>query len=514
MRNPLFVILICQALGCASSQPPHVSRPGPCRSETSSVGQPPRTTAIEALGDTWVGGFGPLDGVGSFVRVDFSTGTIRVHPREGRAPLGIVRPWVDRDGAGREIVHFTAYEGTHLWSFELRRSGTDELDGTVSDPKAGSSSIKLVHAESPDREAVDAVFAGTYAIDGDPGRLVLIEGGRLFDTRNGTERRLFLLPGGRALVGSGVGTAHPPAGIARLDDRTLRIDGATAFAASRFAVRKDEVQFTSDGVTLQGTFISPPGPGPFPTAVFVHGSGHSSRKDPWENAMARVLASAGYAMFLYEKRGVGDSGGEYVGPGGRETNNVSKENLERLARDARAALVAIGARQDVDPNWTGFLGLSQAGWIVPQAALRNERVRFVIMISSPTVPTAVQLAYQTLNGDAISCLSLSEAARVTRDHAPRTGVDPAQAIAALNVPGLWIYGSSDPLIPFAESISVLERMKKRGFTVRLAPNAGHELNVVTHDTEDERQLSPGMSPMAIDTLHTWLRTHAPGRASQ
>jgi dienelactone hydrolase len=265
-------------------------------------------------------------------------------------------------------------------------------------------------------------------------------------------------------------------------------------------------------VKLQGTFLSPPGPGPFPTVVFVHGSGRSTRHDPWENAMARVLASEGYAMFLYDKRGVGDSGGEYVGLGGRDTNNVSKENLERLAGDARVAFAAVRARKDVDARRLGFLGLSQAGWIVPQAAAGNETVRFVIMMSTPTIPVGIQLAYQALNGDALSCLPLAESARVARDYAPRMGVDPAAAIAALNVPGLWIYGSSDPLIPFDQSIAVLEQMKKKDFTVKLSPGAGHELFLVTHDTEDERQLSPGMSPVTIETLRAWLRAHASGHA--
>jgi hypothetical protein len=37
------------------------------------------------------------------------------------------------------------------------------------------------------------------------------------------------------------------------------------------------------------------------------------------------------------------------------------------------------------------------------------------------------------------------------------------------------------------------------------PKAGHELNVVVHDTEDERQMSRGVSPVAIETLRAWLR---------
>jgi hypothetical protein len=171
-----------------------------------------------------------------------------------------VRPRVESDRDGRDVIHFAAYEGAHRWSFELRR-GPDNLEGTVSDPLAGTARVKLVHAESPERAAVDAAFAGTYAIDGDARRVLFVEGGRLFDTHDGTERRLFLLPGRRALVGSGVGTTYPAAGIARLDGAAPHIEGASRLVAPRLDVNKEEVRFTSsDGITLSGTFISPPGP--------------------------------------------------------------------------------------------------------------------------------------------------------------------------------------------------------------------------------------------------------------
>jgi dienelactone hydrolase len=459
-----------------------------------------------------VGGFGPIDGVGAFVHVDFTAGTIRFDPREDRAPLGLVHPHAERGPHGRVKVRFTAYEGRHRWTFDLHETQSDVLQGTVSDPKQDPAIVRLFKAQALDRRAVDESLAGTYAVGGDAQKLLFVEHGRLFDTRDGSERRLFLLSGGRALIGDGFGTAHPFGGIARTDSGGLRIEHETGppLVASSILVKKEEIRFVSDGVTLQGTLTSPPGPGPFPTVVFVHGSGHSSRRDPWENAMARVFMSEGYAMFLYDKRGVGDSGGEYVGRGGRVTNNVSQENIEQLARDARAAAAAIAARKDVDPNRFGFFGLSQAGWIVPSAARGNKAVRFIVMISSPTVPTAVQLAYQALNGDAVSCLSLAEAGRVARDHAPRTGSDPAPAIASLDIPGLWIYGSSDPLAPFAESMAILDAMKKRNFTLKLAPRAGHELFLVDHDTEDERQLSPGISPVAIETLRAWLHEQASG----
>ncbi len=59
-------------------------------------------------------------------------------------------------------------------------------------------------------------------------------------------------------------------------------------------------------------------------------------------------------------------------------------------------------------------------------------------------------------------------------------------------------------------MAILDGMKKRDFTVKLAPSAGHELFVVAHDTEDERQLSRGVSPVAVEALRAWLREQARG----
>ena len=49
--------------------------------------------------------------------------------------------------------------------------------------------------------------------------------------------------------------------------------------------------------------------------------------------------------------------------------------------------------------------------------------------------------------------------------------------------------------------------RNHDFTVKLAPNAGHELYLVRRDSEDERQLSTGLSPVVLDTLRSWLREH-------
>ncbi|MBC7653067.1 MAG: alpha/beta hydrolase, partial [Oligoflexus sp.] len=92
-----------------------------------------------------------------------------------------------------------------------------------------------------------------------------------------------------------------------------------------------EVKFESQGVTLAGSILTPKNP--FAAVVIVHGSDPVKR----EMAFAKRLAKEGIAVLTYDKRGVGASGGVYVGPS-VGTNNVDTTNLNLLAHDANAAV--------------------------------------------------------------------------------------------------------------------------------------------------------------------------------
>jgi hypothetical protein len=64
------------------------------------------------------------------------------------------------------------------------------------------------------------------------------------------------------------------------------------------------------------------------------------------------------------------------------------------------------------------------------------------------------------------------------------------------------------LIPFQESMRVLDTLKAgHDFTTFVAPNAGHELNVLPSDVEEERETSPGLSPEGLAVLGRWLDEH-------
>lgn len=90
-------------------------------------------------------------------------------------------------------------------------------------------------------------------------------------------------------------------------------------------------------ITLAGTLSTPPGDGPFPAALLIAGSGPLDRDGNHKRLplglskdLADVLANAGWATLRYDKRGVGDSTGDYFAAGFYDELNDAISALEWL----------------------------------------------------------------------------------------------------------------------------------------------------------------------------------------
>ena len=246
-----------------------------------------------------------------------------------------------------------------------------------------------------------------------------------------------------------------------------------------------EVWFESRGVRLGGTLQLPGGRGPHPAVALVHGSGRLTADQMGGNAAA--LVRMGLAVLAYDKRGVGRSGGEYSGVGARN----SVEMFDLLAADAEAAVGWLLSRRDIDASRVGLFGFSQAGWIAPIAASRNERIRFVGLVSGPAVTVGEENAFSDLAGaDPGSRQGLSDE-EIEREFAAFRGphgFDPDPAIRAMRVPSLWVIGEADRSIPVGRTLENLERIKRetgRPITVYVFPGMDHGMrNPVTGDRAD------------------------------
>ena len=75
------------------------------------------------------------------------------------------------------------------------------------------------------------------------------------------------------------------------------------------ARERRQVRFASRGVTLAGELDLPSGDGPAPLVFVIHHSGPVDRDS--YGYLAELLVAEGYAVFRFDKRGTGMSGGEY-----------------------------------------------------------------------------------------------------------------------------------------------------------------------------------------------------------
>jgi pimeloyl-ACP methyl ester carboxylesterase len=200
-----------------------------------------------------------------------------------------------------------------------------------------------------------------------------------------------------------------------------------------------------------------------------------------------LFVAHGVAVLAYDKRGVGQSGGVYPG------DLASEETINTLAGDAAAAARFVAAQAGIDRSRVGFYGLSQGGWIIPQAAVRAAGVvAWALIQSGPTVTQGESDAYA---GFAAS-LPLPEAERRARELGP-SGYDPAPWISRLTIPVLWLYAGHDLAQPTGTSMEILRRLSAgHDFTTVLFPDALHPLF--------DRN---GFPPTLFPTAGGWLKQH-------
>lgn len=248
----------------------------------------------------------------------------------------------------------------------------------------------------------------------------------------------------------------------------------------------NHIEFYSGGQKLVGRLVLPEGEGPFPALVHVGGgSGLTTRFqiDP------SFLQAAGFAVFSYDKRGVGDSEGlflEIASP----TVETSEWRLPQLADDALAAVSFLKNLKEVNPDQIGLMGGSQNGWTIPLAASRSNIPAFVVIVSGTTVSVGEQVYYEGLTEEVTESPGLlmqmteGEREELSQKLAGFDGIrgfDPRQSLEEMTIPGLWIWGDRDSLAPSRESRAILESIiaeYDKDFTILYYPDKGHRIRAL------------------------------------
>jgi len=249
------------------------------------------------------------------------------------------------------------------------------------------------------------------------------------------------------------------------------------------------VMFQNGEVTLAGNLWIPAGEGPFPAIVLIHGAGKITSQD--YTYLSFFFIHHGFATLTYDKRGVGESSGSYK----RVDAKSGEAVLEDLANDALAGVEFLKGHDQIDPNRIGLFGVSQGGWIAPLATSTSSDVAFIVLYSGPVCTVGQEMFYSGTTGagpgDKVEGISLKQASDMARDYAGPHGFDPLPSLEAIDIPGLWMFGSQDRSTPVAlsvENLDALVAQQGKDFSYIIYPNADHNLRDV--NTE---QFFPAMS---------------------
>jgi len=318
-------------------------------------------------------------------------------------------------------------------AFELERTDTG-YRGTVRDPAGASHPAWFAIRPGSPPAALLARFEGSYDLGG--GRLLTLsrnnDGGGFWyvELPSGRTGFLFNLSDTEFLAGPCLYCAGPERmrlrfapgdGDAPVASVAVRLEGSERTAPRVGGYREERVGFVSrDGTRLAGTLFLPEGARRHPAAALVHGSGGQTRNGFFGHIrfLAEAYARGGIAALAYDKRGTGESEGDWEHAG-----------LALLADDAAAALRYLAGRPDIRASRLGLSGASQAGWIVPMAASRFPGVR-ILQIRVGSSPMGVEESerrrlVRQMQADGFGAADIERAMRIRTlmDEYARTGRD-------------------------------------------------------------------------------------------
>lgn len=303
--------------------------------------------------------------------------------------------------------------------------------------------------------------------------------------------------------------------------------------ASRTSPRSEKMRISAGDVVLAGSYVSPDGPGPSPAALLLAGSGPldrdgNARRMPLNLSrdLARMLARAGWASVRYDKRGIGESTGDYMRAG----------LYDELA-DAEAVLRWLAARPDV--STVVPIGHSLGASLAAELAAHDQRVAAAVLLAvtaqtgertltwqaeqiAPTLPAVARLVLRLMRTDVgrQQRKALDRLKKTTGDVARIQGAkvnarwmrefiayDPLPTLSRVKVPVLALTGSKDVQVNPDDLRTVASTVASA--ETHVLPDVDHILRVEPHDVSDVRRykkrLAQPIAPEVEQRLVSWLQ---------
>lgn len=237
-------------------------------------------------------------------------------------------------------------------------------------------------------------------------------------------------------------------------------------------------------------------------------------------ARAKQLAKMGFIALTFDKRGVGESGGN--------PNFHNYFTFDTLAHDVVAALQYLKTREDVLPDKMGLFATSQGGWVAPLVANEFPKLSFMAIVSGSVSTVGEDNFFERnarLKKESFSDKDIEEVSHIhavdievsrsgkgfekfasmweqsktkpwfrrvylgdspmTAEHPYRlwyrkvVDFNPVDYLEKTEIPVLWIYGDRklDRFCPIELSVTRLKELESKGknYTIVEYPNANHSI---------------------------------------
>ena len=301
-----------------------------------------------------------------------------------------------------------------------------------------------------------------------------------------------------------------------------------------------DVTIPASGFTIAGTLTLPPAPGRLrhPAVVLVVGSGPVDRDAsvagiPIFSQLAGSLASQGFIVLRYDKRGVGQSGGR-----------TETATLQDYAEDLIAVVKWMEKRDDVDRRRLAVAGHSEGAAVAMLAAAREKKIKALVLIAAAG-STGAELILEKQQRQ-LELMNVPEAERQEKVELQKkiqaaviagTGwegippelqrqadtpwfrsllmFDPAEIMRRIKQPILVVQGDLDSQVPahHAEELAALAKARKDSPLVEvvLVPGVNHLLvPAKTGEVQEYQQLTgQQVSPAVATAIVEWLREMEP-----
>ena len=211
----------------------------------------------------------------------------------------------------------------------------------------------------------------------------------------------------------------------------------------------------------------PPGKGPFPVIVSIHGGPESQARPRFSSTYQLWLKELGTAIVVPNVRGSSGYGKTYV-----SLDNGFKR--EDSVRDIGALLEWLGTRSDLDAGRVAVFGGSYGGYMVLASAVHfSDRLRAAVDIVGISSFVTFLENTQDYRRDLRRVEYGDERDPAMRAHLEK--ISPLNNVEKIDIPMFVVQGQNDPRVPVTEAQQIVAALREQGHTVWYmnALNEGH-----------------------------------------